>query len=376
MLSVKNIGVNAHLLSGKAGYRQAGIHQYIAQVLHHLPADDGMSYIVYTQQGALLQNEQLRVVSSGWDTERPLLRILWEQTVWPLLARRHQIDLSHSMAFVTPLLLFKTAVVTVYDLSFIHYPERFPVPQRWYLTTQTQRSCRQAARVITISESSRQDVHQIFGVPLAKIDVIVPGVGTEYKPFSTDEVEQFRKKKGLPERLILHVGTLQPRKNIPILIDALAQMPDDVGLALVGGKGWLYDEIFARVEALGLQKRVLFTGYVPFEELPLWYNVASVFVFPSVYEGFGMPVVEAMACGTPVIASNASSIPEAVGKAGLLFDPKDVDELVQQLTAVFQKPNLVQKMRADGLRWAKSFSWQRAGEQTADVYKKALLNAK
>jgi glycosyltransferase involved in cell wall biosynthesis len=369
------VGINAHLLAGEAGYRQAGIHHYIAQVLRHLPqAEAGLNWTIFTQQGDLLPQADWRLVASRWPTERRSVRIVWEQVVWPWLAWRYRLDLLHSMAFVTPLITPCPTVVTVYDLSFMHYPDRFPAFQRWYLASQTGRSCRRARRVITISESGRQDVHRFFGVALDKIDVVVPGVDEAYRPFSADTIAQFRQQKGLPQRLLLHVGTLQPRKNIPVLIDALAQLPDDVGLALVGGKGWLYNEIFARVEALGLQDRVLFTGYVPFEELPFWYNAASVFVFPSLYEGFGMPVVEAMACGTPVVASNTSSIPEAVGEAGVLFAPDDVAELVEGITAVLQSPDRAAKLRADGLAWAQNFSWARAGRETAVVYRKALDN--
>ncbi|MCB8943790.1 MAG: glycosyltransferase family 4 protein [Ardenticatenaceae bacterium] len=373
----RSVGINAHLLSGEAGYRQAGIHQYISQVLRHLPREEGrLRYTVFTQHGRFLQRPDLITVPSRWPTERPLVRIAWEQLVWPWLAQRHGLDLLHSMAFVTPLLALRPTVVTVYDLSFMYYPESFPRGQRLYLRSQTARSVRAARRVITISESGRQDVHRFFGVPLAQIDVVRPGVGEEYRPFPPQTVAQFRQQKGLPERFILHVGTLQPRKNIPILLEALAQLPQrDVCLVLVGGKGWLFAEIFARVEALGLQERVIFTGYVPAEELPLWYNAATVLAFPSRYEGFGMPIVEAMACGTPVVAANVSSMPEAVGEAGLLFAPDSVAQLVGGITAVLQSPALAQELRQKGIPQAQQFSWAESGREMARSYQRALGEA-
>jgi glycosyltransferase involved in cell wall biosynthesis len=144
-------------------------------------------------------------------------------------------------------------------------------------------------------------------------------------------------------------------------------------LVLVGGKGWLFEEIFNRVQALGLQDRVRFTGYVPDEDLPLWYNAASVLAFPSLYEGFGMPAVEAMACGTPVVAADSSSLPEAVGEAGLLFDPQNVAELADRLTAVLHNPDLAATMRAKGLVQAQQFSWEKAGRETAVVYQTAMI---
>ena len=368
------VGINAHLLSGEAGYRQAGIHQYISQVLHHLPWDEGqLDYMVFTQQNYFEARPNLTCVPSRWPTERRLARIAWEQMVWPWLARRYDLDLLHSMAFVTPLLAVCPTVVTVYDLSFMVYPESFPRGQRFYLRSQTARSVRAARRVLTISESGRQDLHRFFGVPLTQIDVIRPGVSEMYRPLSSETIVQFRQQKGLPERFILHVGTLQPRKNIPVLLEAVAKLAQrDVGLVLVGGKGWLFAEIFAHVEALGLQDRVMFTGYVPIEELPLWYNAAAVLAFPSLYEGFGMPIMEAMACGTPVVAANVSSMPEAVGEAGLLFAPQVVDELVVGLTAVLQSPNVSQELREKGFMQAKKFSWERAGQETALSYQKAL----
>lgn len=372
------MGINAHLLSGEAGYRRAGIHQYIAQVLRHLPWEEGEpTYVVFTQQKNLFEDVPgITAVSSRLPTQNRLLRILWEQVVWPWQARQHQLKLLHSMAFVTPLLAAEPAVITVYDLSFLHFPERFPALQRLYLSSQTRRSCRRARRIITISESSREDVHRFFDVPLSQIDVVVPGVDPVYRPLPEAEVAAFRQKHRLA-RFVLHVGTLQPRKNIPILIEAMARLTagmDDpeLKLVLVGGKGWLYESIFRQVQALGLAERIIFTGYVPDDELPLWYNAAELLVFPSVYEGFGLPVVEAMACGTPVIAANSSSIPEAVGEAGLVFTPDDVETLVKQMTAVLTVTDLQNKLSQHGLEHAQAFSWERAGRETAAVYRRAL----
>ncbi|MCB8982870.1 MAG: glycosyltransferase family 4 protein [Ardenticatenaceae bacterium] len=371
---VTAVGVNAHLLSGEAGYRRAGIHHYIAQVLRHLPLqEDNLRPVVFTRfAGDLADVSGLTLASSRWPTERRSVRILWEQLVWPWQAWRQQLDLLHSMAFVTPVLAPCPTIVTIYDLSFLHFPERFPRLQRWYLTSQTGRSCRQARRVITISESSRQDVHQFFGIPLERIAVVYPGVDGRYHPLSAPEIAAFRQRENLPERFVLHVGTLQPRKNISLLLDAFAQLKDpDLHLVLAGGKGWLFDEIFRRVQTLGLEKRVRFTGYVPDEDLPLWYNAAALFVFPSVYEGFGMPVVEAMACGLPVVASCSSSIPEATGDAGLLFDPHNAVELAERMASVLNDPALSARMRQQGITHAANFSWEQAGRQTAVVYRQA-----
>jgi glycosyltransferase involved in cell wall biosynthesis len=333
--------------------------------------------VVFTRfQDAFLQRRGVTAVSTPLPTTRRLLRILWEQTVWPWQARRHRVQLLHSMAFVSPLLAPCPTIITVYDLSFVHYPERFPRLQQWYLHSQTRRSCRRARRIITISEAGRQDLHRFFGIPLEQIDLIYPGVDDVYQPLPADAVAQFRHEQGLC-RFILHVGTLQPRKNISTLLQAFARWrengaPADVQLVLVGGKGWMFAEIFAQVAALQLMDHVRFTGYVPDEALPFWYNAADLLVFPSVYEGFGMPIVEAMACGTPVIAANSSSIPEAVGEAGLLFAPQDADALAALLERVMDDSELRAEMRRMGMAQAATFSWEAAGRQTAVSYQKAL----
>ncbi len=366
------VGINAHLLSGSADYRRAGIHQYIAQVLRHLPPNGRLRYRVFTRHAADLNDcAQLEFVRSRWPTERRLARIGWEQTAWPLQARG--VDLLHSMAFVLPAAWRGPAVVTVYDLSFMHYPDRFPRLQRSYLTRQTAVACRRAARILTISESGRADVVGFFGVAPERVDVVVPGVDAAYRVLPEAEVADFRARPDVPERFLLHVGTLQPRKNIPVLLDALARLQRPwLKLVLIGGLGWLYDDIFAQVQRLGLTDQVIFTGYVPDDELPLWYNAADLFVFPSVYEGFGMPVVEALACGTAVVASSASSIPEAGGAAALYFDPEQPGELADRIAAVLDNPVQAATMRAEGVRHARQFSWERAGRDTAVVYRRAL----
>lgn len=367
------IGINAHLLSGEAGYRRAGIHHYISQLLRFLPPENGKRYTVHTRQPPLTGRPDMHFSSTRWPTERRWARILWEQLVWPYAAFRNRHDLLHSMAFVTPLLAPAPAVVTVYDLSFIHYPEQFPTGQRLYLTTQTRRSCRQARRVAAISNSGRDDIIRLFGVAPAKVDVVPPGVDEHYRPLPDAVIDRFRRKHALPERFVLHVGTLQPRKNLLVLLEAMARLQrPHLPLFLVGGKGWFYDEIFARVEVLGLRQQVHFVGYVDDDDLPRWYNAASLLVFPSLYEGFGMPILEALACGTPVVAAAASALPEAGGDAALYFQPGDVEGLVKQMLAVLDNPEQVATMRETGFLHASTYSWAAAGRAMNEVYRRAL----
>ena len=374
MVKVQRVGINAHLLSGEAGYRQAGIHHYIRQLLRHLPADDDRVYRVYSGPAArtLLADAPVSLAISRWPTERRLLRIAWEQTVWPLQAVRDGVDLLHALAFVTPLVRLRPSVVTVFDLSFLHFPDRFPPLQQRYLAGQSRRSVRGARRVVAISRAGKEDIVRFFGVAPERVDIVYPGVDDRFRPQPPEAVAAFRARRGLPERFVLHVGTLQPRKNLLTLIDAFARLGrPDLHLLLVGGRGWLYDELFARVAALGLQDQVHFTGYVPDEELPLWYSAAALFVFPSLYEGFGMPIIEALACGTPVVAADSAALREAAGAAVPLFPPTDAAALADQMANVLDHSAVAATIRSRGLIHARQFSWSTAGSAQAAVYERA-----
>jgi glycosyltransferase involved in cell wall biosynthesis len=368
------VGLNAHLLSREAGYRSAGIHGYIYQLIRHLPAvleGEDLRYTVFLGEGSIEPGERLTVSRSRWRTGRPLARILWEQVALPLA----KVDVLHSMAFVSPLIAPWPTVVTVYDLSFVFYPDAFPPGRRAYLTLFTRLSCRRARRIIAISESTRRDLVKQWNLPAGKIEVAYPGVGEGYCPLPSDQVAAFRAQRGLPEKYILHVGTLEPRKNLVRLIHAYNQMQTDAALVLVGGRGWHFEGILTEIERLGVTEKVIVAGYVPADELPLWYNGASLLAYPSLYEGFGLPVVEAMACGTPVVTSDLSSLPEAAGgeaAAALLVSPYDTQALTEALNRTLTDHALREEMQAKGLRQSANFSWGRTAAATVSAYRQAL----
>ncbi|MCZ7543730.1 MAG: glycosyltransferase family 4 protein [Anaerolineae bacterium] len=287
---------------------------------------------------------------------------------------RARVDLHHGMAFVTPLLSPCPSVVTVYDLSFMHYPEYFRPLNRLYLRLMTPLSCRRARRVIAISESTARDVAGALGVPASRIDVAVPGVDARFfEPIPDARMAAFRAARGLPPRFLLFLGTLEPRKNLLTLLRAYAALPDRaVKLVLAGGRGWLYGEIFDAIASLGLDGDVLTPGYVPDDELPLWYRAAEAFVYPSIYEGFGLPLLEAMASGAPVVAADTSSLPEAVGDAGLLVPPTDVEAWAGALAQAIDAPAWRAEAGAWGRARARQFSWARTAAQTAKTYRRAL----
>jgi glycosyltransferase involved in cell wall biosynthesis len=382
---VIHVGINAHLLSQRSGYRQAGIHNYIQQILQHLPAaDEELDVTVFTHLPSSSHQARGRSTSLNWHTSRwatdsPWSRILWEQFVQPWVLWRSQMDLLHAPAFVSPLLTPVPTLVTIHDLSFIRFPELFRPLNRLYLSVMTRFSCRRARRIIAVSEATAVETATLLDVPLERIDVIPHGVDhSRFRPLSDERIATFRREKGLPDRYILFLGTLEPRKNLLALVEAYADVRlahPDTQLVIAGGKGWYYQEIFQRVEQLNLLNTVRFTGFVPDEELPLWYNAATVFVYPSLYEGFGLPLLEAMSCGVPVIGADASCTPDVVGTAGLLFSPNDDQALVEGLVSLLNDATLRRQLSEQGLCRAARFTWEAASQATVDSYRRALRQA-
>lgn len=373
-----HIALNAHLLTAQAGYRSAGINGYIANLLRALPdADPALRYTVFAgPQATVPEGTRLRVRRGAWRTERPLARIAWEQIAQPVALARTRPDLAHQLAFVAPVLSRVPFVVTVYDLSFVRYPERLPAARRWYLRLLTRRSCQRARRVIAISRSTAADLTAIFGVPAERIDVAVPGVGEEFTPLPRAEIEAFRAEKGLPARFFLFLGTLEPRKNLPVLLRAYAALPasdrEAVHLVLAGGRGWMTGEIERALEQGDLARTVHLPGYVPAEDLPLWYNAAEALVYPSVYEGFGLPVVEAMACGTPALVADSSSLPEAAGDVGRCVPPHDEAAWTTALAQTMHDQTWRVEAGGRGRTHAQQFTWARTAAQTVASYRRAL----
>lgn len=369
-----HVAINAHLLSGRAGYRSAGVHQYIYHLLRHLgQADDRLRYTVLLGEGVLPPDSALTSLQSRWSTSRAAVRVAWEQLVQPWVLRQIGADLVHGPVFVGPLLAHCPVVVTIHDLSFIRCPDLSRPANRMYRTVLTRLSAQRARRLIAVSAHAAAESTRLLGVPRERVDVIYHGVDPVFRPLPVDEVAAFRRDRGLPERFVLFVGTLEPRKNLVRLVEAFARIRDGrVRLVLAGGKGWLYDDLFAKVEALELDEEVVFPGYVMNDELSLWYNAATVFSYPSVYEGFGLPVLEAQACGTPVLTSNTSSLPEAAGDGALMVDPYDVEELAAGLDRLLTDEPLRHELRERGLAHARQFSWPRTARETACVYRRAM----
>ncbi|MEL6309760.1 MAG: glycosyltransferase family 1 protein [Chloroflexota bacterium] len=369
-----HIGINAHLLSNRPGYRTAGIHNVLHQLLVHLPevASADWHFTAMVGRGNPAVYEGVDMQQASLDTTPASKRILWEQAIQPFAL--DSFDLYHAGAFVAPVLLNKPMVVTVYDLTFMRYPQRLTTGRRLYLRTFTEMTCKRARRILAISESTKHDLVELLGIPAEKVDVTPLGYDDIYQPLPEDAVTRFRAENNLPERFWLYLGTLEPRKNLVTLIEAYAQLPanERLPLVLAGGKGWMSEPIFEAIARHGLEDTIALPGFIPTEALPLWYNSAECFIFPSVFEGFGLPVLEAMACGTPIITSNVSSLPEVAGEAGMTLPPHELDAWVSGLRQAFHDESWRNEAREAGLVQAKKFNWDTTARLTVASYERAL----
>jgi glycosyltransferase involved in cell wall biosynthesis len=369
------IALNAQLLSFAGSYRSGGISRVIYHTLAELGRDPrGHTYEVFVPQAPRDNGwGTLTFRASGTRTESPTRRIVWEQTSFARQLRQLRPDLVHGMAYAVPVGWSGPSVVTVYDLSFLLFPRAFKPANRIYLAATTRATARRARRVLTISEHARRDIVRLLSVPEECVDVTYPAVEDRYRRLPEDEVEAFRMARGLPEAFVFTLGTLEPRKNLVGLLQAYARLRKPrPPLYIAGGSGWHVSPIFDTVHQLDVGDEVHFLGFVPEDELPLWYNAARLFAFPSLYEGFGLPVLEAMACGAPVITSTAASLPEVGGKAAVLVPPQDTDRIAQEMARVLDDPQLRMELRAAGRIQASRFSWRAMTDQTVASYNHAL----
>jgi len=377
-----HVAINAHLLSFSRSYRGAGISRYIRAITTAVRDVEGLErYTLFlgdpNYPPEFAPNGRFSVEVSRLPTVKPVVRILWEQLVLPAELARRGIDVLHSTGYAQPIACAAKSVVTVHDLAFLLFPRTFNRLNRLYLSAMTRLSVRRADRVIAVSHNTKNDIVRLIGVTPEKVVVIHHGVEPIFRRIEdASEIESFKRRQGLPERYILFVGTLEPRKNIQTLLSAFANLKKRARpphkLVIGGARGWLWNEILATIERLDLQQDVILPGYLPLDEEPLWYNGADLFVYPSLYEGFGFPALEAMACGTPVVASNCSSLPEVVGDCGVLVDPNNPDELAEAMRALLEAPSVRGELAERGQDRAKSFSWPEVARRTVAVYRECF----
>lgn len=369
-----HIGIDAHAV----GTKLAGNETYIANLIEALAALDAPHrYTLYvTKQEAVerFQNRWPRVAVQRTLPHSPLVRI---PVTLVAELRRRRVDLLH-VQFTAPPFAPCPVVTTIHDLAFEHIPETFKRRSFMQLRLTVRRTARRAAHIITPSEFSRQDVIKTYGIEPERISVTPEAAAPHFAPVDSKElIESTKQRYGIAGDYILAVGSIQPRKNLPRLIRAYAALrrrrPEGnlPQLVFVGKRAWLYTETLRALEESGVRDKTMLTGYVPEADLPALYSGALCFVYPSYFEGFGLPPLEAMACGAPIVTGNLTSLPEVVGGAGLTVNPFDEEEIASALEKLIDDENLRAHLRRIGIERAARFSWQETARLTQEVYEQA-----
>ena len=381
-----NIGIDIRVLARGA---RTGVEEYTINLLSHLlPLEDKINYrLFYNAYQKASLNYPWRSLSNVKlnDFRIPnrafffLARYFNQPKIDSLLGKTDIYFNPHF--FVSPVSKKCRKVITFHDLSFEHYPEFFSWRKRLWqkFLMNAKKEAEGADKIITVSQSTKDDLINLYGIESRKIKVIYSGVGEQFQPIDDQlKLNLIRKKYQLPEKFILYFGTIEPRKNLIGLIKAFEMLRDKhpINLVISGTKGWLYRDIFETANRSKYRDDIFFTGFIEEDDKPYLYNLAELFVYPSFFEGFGFPPLEAMACGLPVIVSSGSSLSEVVGQAGLMTDVSSVDELSWTMDMVLSDNRLKEQLITKGLNQAKKFSWSKCARETLDVLQSTLIGGK
>lgn len=370
-----NIAIDVRTINNK----QSGVGFYVRFLVEALQKiDKKNSYFLITNNqreyplGTV--GEDCQLLYAWFSNENHILGDLWENFFLPLRLLCNRIDILHGPAFLIPSLYrYKGAVVTVHDLVAYSYPNTIPIKYKYYMKMLIKAATLRADRIIVDSYSVKNELMERLKVPEDKIRVVPLGVSPIYRVADDKNlINSVKERYGIKKDYILQVGNIEPRKNLPRLFNAFKLLKEKTNnscqLVNVGKRGWLYKEIFELITRYGLQDDIIFTEYVSEEDLVLLYNGAELLVYPSLYEGFGLPILEAMSCATPVITSKVSSMPEVAGNASLLIDPLNSEEIAWAINKVLTDTDLKGRLKASGLKRATLFSWEKTAQQTLEVY--------
>jgi len=378
------IGINAHYLQ-KNG---SGITSYLFNLINNLLLIDQKNeyLLIFNNQENNLFIDNIypnlkQKVSSPLNyrlkeksLKSQLIKVAWEKLFLVYEIKREKVEIFHDPAFSAPLLGSIPVIVTVHDLAFLRYPHAFTWKTLCYFKAFLKQTLRRADIIISVSESVKKDLLDLYEISANKIVVIHEGTDEYFKKlYNKEDINRIKKKYKISGDYLLSVSAINPRKNIIRILHAYKILLDkkiDIKLVLVGKKAWLYQNIEKELVKLHLSNKVIFTGHISKEELRILYNGASVFLYPSLYEGFGLPLLEAMACGTPVITSNISSMPEVVGPAGVLVNPLKCEEIAEGIIKLITDKGLRYKKICLGFERVKKFSWKETAKKTLSVYEK------
>jgi glycosyltransferase involved in cell wall biosynthesis len=370
-----HIAIDAH----SVGTGLAGNESYATNLVEALAEIDTKNqYTLYVTRSAAVQRFQDRWPNVSVRMTLPHTPLIRIPLTLSAELRRNPVDLLH-VQFTAPPMCPCPVIVSIHDLSFEHLPETFKRRSRMQLRFTVRRTARKAAEIITISDYSRSDIIETYGINPANVTVTPLAAPASFAPVTDPaEIDRVARRHNISGDYILAVGSIQPRKNLNRLIEAYAGLVSARGaalvpiLVLVGKRAWLYRDTLDLVEKQGLRDKIIFTGYVPEADLPALYSGALFFVYPSYFEGFGLPPLEAMKCGTPVMVGNRTSLPEVVGDAGLMVDPFDIPSIATGLAQMLDNVDLRTQLRVKGLERARGFNWKRTAELTLEVYQRAF----
>jgi len=366
--------------------RRTGIGHYTARLLGALAGvDNENEYVVFLNSFRHSLPREPWMDRPNFAVRRgrfpgPALLYSWRFFNRPSVERFvGEVDVFHSPASYVPPQRRGAAVTTVHDLYFLRAPEACEVLGGRYLRATLPRRLRQVRRIIAVSRSTRDDLVELLDIPPERISVVYEGVDKRFRPMPESEVRSaVRSRYGLPESYILFVGTIEPRKNVERLVEAYSivrsKASDAPPLVIAGGRGKSAGRVERAVEKLRLSDAVVFSGYVANEDLPALYSGAELFVLPSLYEGFGLPVLEAMACGVPVVAADSSSLRELVEGRGILVSPQSAAEIAEGILRGLGDGDLRAECVEKGLRFAREMTWEKCARETLEVYKRAVLD--
>lgn len=355
--------------------RKVGISEFAYRLLLEFYKNETELFEIYLKDAPRSDMPKER---KGWKYKIVKPRKFWTQFGLPfsLYTQKNKPDVFFSPTHYAPRMSPVPTVISIMDLAYIYFPYAFKKNDLYQLKNWTAYSVRNSEKIVTISQSSKNDIIKEYKTTREKVAVVYPGIKQEdsikYKGVSMEELQ---KKYNIGKKYILFVGTLQPRKNVTRLVEAFSKIQElesknqDLDLVIIGKKGWLYEEILAAPQKFGVEDRVKFLDFVGDDDLPSFYKNAQLYVLPSLYEGFGLPVLEAMKYGCPVATSNISSLPEAGGDAALYFDPENVDDIAKTIQKVLGDEKLQKSMVQKGQEQIKKFSWEKAGKEVLDVLK-------